>query len=368
MSFEIWTIIGFLGAAQALVVGVALLTTRDLRRRLYGLVLTDLGLAMGLITYDHSVAWAAPWVGLAEDTTGILAPPLFYLFVLLVSRGEDSLGALGVRRLALHLALPAAWLPYAAALLAGLDGAGRPPIEWIVAYQVAYTGASGYRAFAPAAGPDERDGTAERWLRLARISVGLFLAIHAAQAVRFFVDRSPWDDIVPVTSAAAIFALTLVAAQQSRLFAPEGGGRGAAGRSGPKYEGSTLTDEQAERGLERLREALAVRRLHLRHDLTLEQLAAEVGLPRTHLSQLINERLGTSFLELLAERRVEEAKRLLADPALEHLTVEAVGGRAGFQSRSAFYDAFKRRTGRTPGAYRKRAARQGATDPRRRSG
>ena len=90
----------------------------------------------------------------------------------------------------------------------------------------------------------------------------------------------------------------------------------------------------------------------LRPDLTLSELAAETGMPRSHLSQLINERCGKSFSELLIEHRVEEARHLLADRALDHLTVEGIGQRAGFNSRSAFYDAFKKATGKTPAAYR----------------
>lgn len=362
MSFEIWTLIGFLGAAQAVVVGVALLTTRGLRRWLYGLVLIDLGLAMGLIAYDHAVgAEGAPWVGVAEDTAGIVAPPLFFLFVLLARRGADSLDALGVRRVGVHLVVPAAWALYAAGLVGGLHAAGRPPVEWIVGYQVAYTAASAWRAFERGPSNGHTGRSSGRWLRLARLSVGLFLVIHAAQGVRFLVDRPPWIDVVPVTAAVTIFALTLLAARHSRVFAAEElppEPDGSPERSETKYGSSTLTDEQAERGLERLREAFDVRRVHLRPDLTLDRLAEEVGLPRTHLSQLVNERLGTSFLELVAGRRAEEAERLLADPALEHLTVEAVGERAGFQSRSAFYEAFKRRTGRTPGAYRSRILRE----------
>ena len=120
-----------------------------------------------------------------------------------------------------------------------------------------------------------------------------------------------------------------------------------------KYGRSTLTEDVAVRGLERLRRAMEERRVFLRPDLTLAELADEIGVPRSHLSQLVNERCGKSFPELLAEHRVAEARRLLADRSLDHLTVESIGQRAGFNSRSAFFDAFKKATGQTPAGHRK---------------
>ena len=42
-----------MGAAQALVVGTALLTIKDLQTRVFGLLLISLGTVMGAILYSH---------------------------------------------------------------------------------------------------------------------------------------------------------------------------------------------------------------------------------------------------------------------------------------------------------------------------
>jgi AraC-like DNA-binding protein len=64
--------------------------------------------------------------------------------------------------------------------------------------------------------------------------------------------------------------------------------------------------------------------------------------------------LGTNFSALLNRYRVEEACRLRGDPAFDHLTIDAIGYQAGFQSRSTFYSAFKQIRGETPGQTRRR--------------
>ena len=50
--------------------------------------------------------------------------------------------------------------------------------------------------------------------------------------------------------------------------------------------------------------------------------------------------------------RVEEAKRRLADPRSHYLTIVAIAQEAGFNSKSAFYTAFRKHTGMTPSQFK----------------
>ena len=68
------------------------------------------------------------------------------------------------------------------------------------------------------------------------------------------------------------------------------------------------------------------------------------------LSRLINENLNSSFTEFINEYRVEEAKQLIAINA--NYTIEAIGNQSGFNSKSAFYKAFKTYTGTTPAKFK----------------
>lgn len=349
VGIGIWALIGFLGAAQALAVGIALVSARGLRRRLFGLLLIVLGAAMGMITLSHM-----PWgshslvLVLAEEVVSLWAPVVFYAFVALACRGATRLGGLRF-----HFVLPALFSLYGLALILGngLTQERLPGILWIVLFQVAYSLLATRRAFFL---PPTADALASE-VRLARATIGLFWLIHLAQAVRFSTNGPMWRDIVPITAAFVAFTVTILAARQSRVFAEPEDDMPAA-----KYEGSSLSDQQAARGLAKLRSAMEIDRAFLRSELTLVQLADELELPRNQLSRIINERCGQSFTDFLSDYRVAEAERLLSNPALEHLTVDAAGERSGFNSRSAFYSAFKRKTGLTPAAFRRQAPRQRA--------
>lgn len=95
--------------------------------------------------------------------------------------------------------------------------------------------------------------------------------------------------------------------------------------------------------------------------LTLESLAERLGVSRNRLSELLNGVLETSFNAYVNQRRVEEVKRLLRDHPERSVLSHAF--EAGFNSKSVFYEAFRRFTGMTPQEYRDglRAERAGGS-------
>ncbi len=125
-----------------------------------------------------------------------------------------------------------------------------------------------------------------------------------------------------------------------------------------KYEKSTLTAEKAGEYLARLQKLMATEKPFLDKDLTINSLAEKLALPSHHLSQIINERLQQNFFEFVNSYRVEEAKRLLADPANKHLNLSGIGLEAGFSSVSSFNAVFKKFAQITPSRYQKQFAPQ----------
>jgi AraC-like DNA-binding protein len=91
----------------------------------------------------------------------------------------------------------------------------------------------------------------------------------------------------------------------------------------------------------------------LEPDLTLEQLAGQLQMRPKLLSQAINEGLGQNFFEFVNTYRIEEAKRLLTDPADKKITVLEVLYEVGFNSKSSFNTVFKKQTGLTPSEFKK---------------
>lgn len=94
--------------------------------------------------------------------------------------------------------------------------------------------------------------------------------------------------------------------------------------------------------------------------LSVASLAAKVGVPEHQLRQLINGRLGhRNFSAFLNSYRLEEAQRLLADPAAARRQVLQIALDVGFGSIAPFNRAFKQATGQTPTEYRKAALGEG---------
>ena len=124
-----------------------------------------------------------------------------------------------------------------------------------------------------------------------------------------------------------------------------------------KYGTSTLGGVDIRASLEKLARAMSEGKAYQNEDLSLNSLAAEIGLTAHQLSELINSRLGMGFSRYVRERRVEAAKiLLLAAPSQSILSVSLD---TGFRSQSAFYAAFKELTGQSPGDFRESQLRKG---------
>ncbi len=93
---------------------------------------------------------------------------------------------------------------------------------------------------------------------------------------------------------------------------------------------------------------------YLEPELTLEQLASRLSLKPRVLSQAINEILEQNFYDFINRHRIEEASRLLTNPKDEKITVQEVFYEVGFNSKSSFNTLFKKYTGLTPTAFRKK--------------
>lgn len=92
---------------------------------------------------------------------------------------------------------------------------------------------------------------------------------------------------------------------------------------------------------------------YLDSNLSLELTAENLGINKSHLSRIINSELGKSFSDYVNELRVEKAKSYLANPEFSNYTLVAIGLEAGFNSKTAFNDAFKKFTGMTPSEFKK---------------
>ena len=81
-------------------------------------------------------------------------------------------------------------------------------------------------------------------------------------------------------------------------------------------------------------------------------IAKKLHISNRTLSRLLSEQAGKNFNSFVNEYRVAEARRLMQDRGLEHLSLEALASRAGFNSRAVFYRCFKLAEEISPARYR----------------
>ncbi|MCL3779500.1 AraC family transcriptional regulator [Prolixibacteraceae bacterium JC049] len=120
-----------------------------------------------------------------------------------------------------------------------------------------------------------------------------------------------------------------------------------------KYAKSTLKDEQGEDIWEQVKTLMDEKHLYRTPTLRLTDVANEIGKPLPHVSQVINEKTSMSFLDFINEYRVNEAKELIGSEKSEVLTILAIAYEVGFNSKTSFYNSFKKVTGTTPSEYKK---------------
>ena len=103
----------------------------------------------------------------------------------------------------------------------------------------------------------------------------------------------------------------------------------------------------------KIEEYILTNRRFLDNQLSLETLANELQMSGSKLSKLINEQTLNSFNYLINGYRVEFSKKLLIDTSYNNYTITSIALESGFNSKSTFYNAFKKHTGITPTLFKK---------------
>lgn len=121
------------------------------------------------------------------------------------------------------------------------------------------------------------------------------------------------------------------------------------------YAASTLKDVDIKDSVQKLDELMNANKLYQNENLNLATVAEAMSMSSHQLSELINVHFGMGFSRYIREKRVKEAKALLAGEP--DASILSIGLETGFKSQSNFYVAFKESTGLSPGDYRKSLAK-----------
>lgn len=120
------------------------------------------------------------------------------------------------------------------------------------------------------------------------------------------------------------------------------------------FDNSKFSTDPKVDDFEEIVAALKKSEIYKNSNLTVLELAELVNLHPKKVSQTINQFSNKNFNHFINEFRVNEAKKLLANPSYDNLTIEAIFKDAGFNSKSVFNTIFKQETGETPSSFKKK--------------
>lgn len=190
------------------------------------------------------------------------------------------------------------------------------------------------------------------WLKsLLIISIFLFGLIFINNIFSLFDNE--WLIYFKVESVlTSIFSLSLVyATMRFPIFSLHGDFKDLSESKRDKYLKSSVTEKIADQIWEDIQRLMDEQKPYLNAEYRLNDLAASIDKSIHHVSQVINEKQGTSFSDFINQYRITKAQKLLRSGRTKQVTILAVAYESGFNSKTAFYNTFKRVTGKTPSDY-----------------
>jgi AraC-like DNA-binding protein len=119
-----------------------------------------------------------------------------------------------------------------------------------------------------------------------------------------------------------------------------------------RYERSIIKGLDIQLLESRLNDLMEHEKLYRDESFNLEKCAGELHISPHQLSEFINKHLKVSFTTLINEFRLKEAKDLLLGE--NHFSILSIAYTVGFNSKSSFYEVFKRETGLSPSDFKKK--------------
>lgn len=200
------------------------------------------------------------------------------------------------------------------------------------------------------------------WLR--NVLIGT-LVVYVCWLLDEFVDFGPvvesWTSaILGISMVALIYSLSFLGLRQPKVFSAElptaentdsSEENTSDNAADVKYCHSPLSEDMSASLYQELTAKMHSDQLYKDNDLSLPKLAAKIGVSVNYLSQVINQQAKQNFFDFINRYRIEEVQqqmRITPDRTVLEIALDA-----GFNSKSAFYTAFRKHTGVTPSQYKK---------------
>jgi AraC-like DNA-binding protein len=89
-------------------------------------------------------------------------------------------------------------------------------------------------------------------------------------------------------------------------------------------------------------------KIYLDSNLSISDVANQLGIPRQYISEILNKHMDVSFQDFVNRYRVDEFVNKLRNDQNKHLTLFGIASEVGFNSKSSFNANFKKFKGLTP--------------------
>ena len=341
LTFQVPEILSLVGLIQCVYVLVYMaFRAGDVRYALLpGLYFLMLGGAFFLDFGQRFIGEALPAYAAWQWAAWFAGPPLSVLLIIQVAQ----ITRLPRARDYWVLALPLAAFAGAQGLARLEDGATF--YEWLVILGIVAGGVAMLTVWLERGMLDvlrqEKEGQARFWL------VMTLLLMNGAFLATMLVSLGPWLAAGQVMMIRTILGLGLVYLSGTSLFRIYPQSVKMALRAAQKAAAGLSHDDRVlAQKIERL---LDMDKVYQEPTYSRSDLARELNVAETAISRVINIYFGKSFPQVLNERRVADAQRLLREtPA----PVKQVAEDVGFNSMATFNRVFREATGQTPTEYR----------------
>jgi ligand-binding sensor domain-containing protein/AraC-like DNA-binding protein len=120
-----------------------------------------------------------------------------------------------------------------------------------------------------------------------------------------------------------------------------------------KYNNSHMNHVYVKECIKKLDYFMEIEKVYRDENISLQSLSKKISITPHQLSRIINEKLDKNFPDFINTYRVEEAKKILADPRQTDRKILTIAFDVGFNTKVAFNTAFKKYTKMTPSEFRK---------------
>ncbi|MAT95451.1 MAG: hypothetical protein CME59_23025 [Halioglobus sp.] len=205
------------------------------------------------------------------------------------------------------------------------------------------------------------------WLRLLIIGTAYIYGIWLFKEFlsNYFDVYDAVDQLLSLSMLALIYSMGFMGLRQPSIFAQRSSQDAPAAAMEPapqppvavepgaeeaaKYRNSSLSPDLSLALMDELETLMREQKPYLDGRLSLPQLAQQLGVSTHYLSQTINEQRQQNFFDYVNGYRIESARRALRD---SDSTILDIAMASGFNSKSAFYTAFRKHCQLTPSQYR----------------